>query len=391
MRYSDCGGLLKISFLGKPRIEFNQQDITKEFGSKAIALLCLLMINRNGYCNREKILAYLWPNSNDKSAKYNLRFNLWTIKKNVGLDGNGNEFLCVDRERCSINKDYEYQCDIALIKDLLDDNIDDLEDLETMRHFFNGELLEGYYFKECNEFNEVIIYERNLFEVAKVKLLLRLAKQYENRGDLDSCLNTLEETVKFAPYDEDIVLKIMEIYELQDKNSLAVIYYNTYKNRLVNLLGTQPSKKLTAKFYELSKRPSKGVKLGKTDFDTNNKQRICIKTKCINGIKYFWMASVIKSLLEVEGLQLEDYLTDTQLRDLSYIQPDIANSLGETSARTEVPDVRIAVAFVKLIEKISDSIRLKIIILAENEMDDFSRSLYEYLQDMRLHVDLISE
>lgn len=88
---------------------------------------------------------------------------------------------------------------------------------------------------------------------------------------------------------------------------------------------------------------------------------------------------------------MEDYLTDTQLRDLSYIQPDIANSLGETSARTEVPDVRIAAAFVKLIEKISDSIRLKIIILAENEMDDFSRSLYEYLQDMRLHVDLISE
>ena len=100
--------MLNLSFFGKSKVEYNGKEIGDRLGNKAIALICLLVLNERRYLSREKIIGYLWPDSNTDAAKYNLRYNLWLIKKNILEDKNNNSFLKVDTECCGINSKYEF-------------------------------------------------------------------------------------------------------------------------------------------------------------------------------------------------------------------------------------------------------------------------------------------
>lgn len=85
--------MLNISFLGKFKIEYNEQDITDKIGVKTAALIALLILQEKREISREKVIAYLWPDSNEDAAKYNLRYNLWLLKKVIPIDDKGESFL----------------------------------------------------------------------------------------------------------------------------------------------------------------------------------------------------------------------------------------------------------------------------------------------------------
>jgi len=104
--------MLSICFLGKSRLEYDGKKFEDQFGNKVIALICLLVLNEKRYLSREKIEGYLWPESNEEAAKYNLRYNLWLLKKILMPDDNGEQFLKIDKEYCSINVKYSFNCDI---------------------------------------------------------------------------------------------------------------------------------------------------------------------------------------------------------------------------------------------------------------------------------------
>jgi DNA-binding SARP family transcriptional activator len=46
--------MLNLRFLGKSKIEYNGKNIEDQLGNKAIALICLLVLNERRYLSREK-------------------------------------------------------------------------------------------------------------------------------------------------------------------------------------------------------------------------------------------------------------------------------------------------------------------------------------------------
>ena len=103
--------MLELFFLGNLKILYRGKDITTQLGSKACALIFLLMESKGKGLSREKIIAYLWPDSKEEAARYNLRYNLWEIKKIIKEDADGNLFLLSDNNTCKINENYAYGCD----------------------------------------------------------------------------------------------------------------------------------------------------------------------------------------------------------------------------------------------------------------------------------------
>ena len=95
--------MLNICLLGKTNFEYKGRNISDQLGTKAVALICLLVTNQNKYLSREKIITYLWPDSNEDAAKYNLRYNLWQIKKCIRINSDGEQFLHVDKDCCGLN------------------------------------------------------------------------------------------------------------------------------------------------------------------------------------------------------------------------------------------------------------------------------------------------
>jgi len=380
--------MLNLRFLGKSKIEYNGKNIEDQLGNKAIALICLLVLNERRYLSREKIIGYLWPDSNTDAAKYNLRYNLWLIKKNILEDKNNNSFLKVDTECCGINSKYEFNCDIIEIMKFKPSCQDSVESILKLKKLFRGDLLEGYYFNKCDEFNDLIIYERINFEQRKVKILNRLVEVYENDKRYEDCIDVLNEILEIEPYDEKTVLKLMDIYQKSGKRAVAINYYNEFSYNLSCSLGIHPSIELRNKYNEIKMSVAELNETKSSKDITAKDKDINIISYCIKNVEYFWMSDVIGKIINLGVDNCIKQLNQKQLMDLGYIQSDILKFCNEDinsiDYKTEVIDVRIINSFVKLLEAVCNERNIVITILNKSDIDEISANVVEHLKRIQI-------
>ena len=365
--------MLDIKFLGKVTIEYDGLDITDKFSAKTKALLSLLILNKDKSLNREKIISYLWPDSSEDSGRFNLRFNLWQLRNIIGLDENGNKFLHTGRSHCNINVNYKYNCDVIDIKKInLKENVT-IKKLEELRKKFNGEFFEGFYFKNCNNFNENIILERSYFEEQKIKILLKLVSLYEIESNYEECNEILKELISIEPYDEEIALRILEIYEKNGKRSLAILFYDDFKKKFMTFLGISPCEELEKKYLEIKSKNISKEKINNNIINTN-KSELLLETHCIGKIKYFWINNLLDKILE--KININKYLNENEIKDLSYIN---INLFTDTLILIP-PDIRIINILLKLLEKLTTEYNLVVRIIQIEKIDYISKIFLEELK-----------
>lgn len=402
--------MLNICFLGKSRFEYDGIGFGDQLGNKAVALICLLALNEKRYLSREKIIGYMWPDSNAEAAKYNLRYNLWLIKKNIAPDKNGHQFLRVDNDCCCINKDYEFECDIIDIIKFKPNNNDSIEGMLKLKQLFRGDLLEGCYFNKCDELNEFIIFERINFEQRKVKILKRLVELYENENNFDSCIEIINEILEIEPYDEEMVLKILDIYTKCGKQVAAITYYNNFSNILAGSLGISPSYELRNKYKEIRLTLSDcnnddGLSLedksSRMSDKKNSHSDIKIFSDCIKNIDFFWISNVIGKITSVVEKDYLKQLSNKELLDLSVVQSDILSFLNLNlneeldliaNCKREVMGVSIVNAFIKLLTRVCHEQSITIVVLNSADMDEVSSNVLKYLKRNQIEgLNLIEE
>ncbi len=367
--------MLDINFLGKVKIEYNGVDITDKFGAKTKALLSLLILNKDKPLNREKIILYLWPDSTEDSGKFNLRFNLWQLRNIIGSDERGNKFLHTGRSHCGINENYNYNCDVTDIKAFnLKENVS-IKKLEELRKKFSGEFFEGFYFKNCNDFNENIILERSYFEEQKIKILLKLVSLYEVEENFEKCSEILKELINIEPYDEEIALRILEIYEKNGKRSLAILFYDDFKKKFMTFLGISPCEELEKKYLEIkSKNISKEKIDNKNKVTFKNKNELLLETHCVGEIEYYWTNNLLDKILE--NINISNYLNEKEIKDLGYININLF-----TDALLLIPPkVRIINILLKLLEKLTTEYNLIVKIIQIEKIDYISKIFLEEIE-----------
>ncbi|MCL4580887.1 hypothetical protein YWH7199_05355 [Fusobacterium nucleatum YWH7199] len=367
--------MLDINFLGKVKIEYNGVDITDKFGAKTKALLSLLILNKDKPLNREKIILYLWPDSTEDSGKFNLRFNLWQLRNIIGSDERGNKFLHTGRSHCGINENYNYNCDVTDIKAFnLKENVS-IKKLEELRKKFSGEFFEGFYFKKCNDFNENIILERSYFEEQKIKILLKLVSLYEVEENFEKCSEILKELINIEPYDEEIALRILEIYEKNGKRSLAILFYDDFKKKFMTFLGISPCEEVEKKYLEIkSKNISKEKIDNKNKVTFKNKNELLLETHCVGEIEYYWTNNLLDKILE--NINISNYLNEKEIKDLGYIN---INLFTDTLLLIP-PKVRIINILLKLLEKLTTEYNLIVKIIQIEKIDYISKIFLEEIE-----------
>ena len=367
--------MLDINFLGKVKIEYNGVDITDKFGAKTKALLSLLILNKDKPLNREKIILYLWPDSTEDSGKFNLRFNLWQLRNIIGSDERGNKFLHTGRSHCGINENYNYNCDVTDIKAFnLKENVS-IKKLEELRKKFSGEFFEGFYFKKCNDFNENIILERSYFEEQKIKILLKLVSLYEVEENFEKCSEILKELINIDPYDEEIALRILEIYEKNGKRSLAILFYDDFKKKFMTFLGISPCEEVEKKYLEIkSKNISKEKIDNKNKVTFKNKNELLLETHCVGEIEYYWTNNLLDKILE--NINISNYLNEKEIKDLGYIN---INLFTDTLLLIP-PKVRIINILLKLLEKLTTEYNLIVKIIQIEKIDYISKIFLEEIE-----------
>lgn len=367
--------MLQIKLFGKPQVIFNGKDIAPELGNKGCALLCILFLRGGEYYAREKLAAYLWPDSSANASKYNLRYTLWKIKKSTDTGEDSESLIRLDREYCCINRDYDYLCDLQTI-DEIDPETRSADDLKKACDAFGGELLEGYYFNNCEALNELILSQRIYYEKRKTQLLMKTAELYEKSGLLQEAVCVIEKVLECEPYNEQMALRLMTLYEQTDDRSRAIRFFNEFRNRLASNLEIYPGSAITRKYEELKAAPHTAED---PPAPRNSTGSLTVQTCCIPDVPCFWMADVVGKVLAAADKAAVQQWDREQLRLLSTIQPALLPYSGAPGSVAVTPAATVQ-AFLQWLPAVSAAQPLTIRILRADQMDSVSRGVLAYLQ-----------
>lgn len=415
--------MLKISLLGKTKIEYAGDDLTGKLGTKAVAMIYLLIANKGRYVPKDKLMLYLWPESSQEAARYNLRYNLWNLKKNLP-ELEGQTLIQADKDSCVLNKDYPMVCDLWIIKELQEDTAS-LEELIHARSLFCGDIMEGWYLKNCNEFNELILFDRMICENRRTKILAALSKRYEQEENLNKALEILREEATIEPDNETLALHIMEVYAESGNRAAAINYYRSFKASLWNNLKIEPDERLTAyceNLYESKTLFKPSVQTDREDNTAQFPEALCRRDSTTTGNLSHGENSYRAGTLHLEGFSvkrieyslLSDLLTQVikamdhswladigiaQVADLASVHSGFLDAYNKAcslpdspalpayfsaSEQPEAVPVRIMQAFCMFVEIISRHRPVGITVKEPDNADEASLAVLEYLKEQKL-------
>lgn len=377
--------MLTVNMLGKCAILYDNECISDKLSSKLVALICLLVLNRNRNMSKEKLISYLWPDSDEEAAKSNLRFNLWNIKKTIPQNEEGEDFIISGKDFCRINEKYVFQCDKTELDSCKVSQIEQIEDLLELKDLFQGDFLEGLYLRNCNEFNEMILFERVVCQNKQVEILEKLIGLYEARERYEEELQILNEVAAIEPYNETFAYQAVKIYGKMGNRTAAINYYKNFEIILRRNLNVSPNDELKLLYREMLESPAYSEKHEQSITEKPPRRQIDIKVYGLRNVEYFGVADILDQIVCNADRKYISELDHTFLRDLSYLHggifagPEPPATVSAQSAGT-VPGVRIAIAFLKLMNHISRRYHVNIHIEDMKELDPVS-------QDLLLHME----
>ncbi|WP_160201619.1 MULTISPECIES: AfsR/SARP family transcriptional regulator [Anaerotruncus] len=369
--------------MGNLKILYRGKDITTQLGSKACALIFLLMESKGKGLSREKIIAYLWPDSKEEAARYNLRYNLWEIKKIIKEDADGNLFLLSDNNACKINENYAYGCDFIEAACFDRKKEYTMAELLHFRSLFSGELYEGAFFKGCEELNNLILYRRIEFEKLKVQVMESMAELLAQEENYEGEIEVLQEILKIDPYNEEIAGLVMDAYCKIGKRAEAVNFYRTFSNTLAFSINIAPGEVLTEKYRQIQDGAQyeafvRGERKVKDSAVVSTEERVCIT--CMEGIPYFWLSALLKDLKELHGDLLYKALNERDVFCLGSIQQEFWKSELAGRDSSTLKDVNIMNACVKALSAVASRRSLIIETRQGEYMDQASRAFVRYMK-----------
>lgn len=340
--------MLEINFLSKNKLILDGNSIDKKVGNKGIVLLGLLMISERKSLSKEKVIDILWPDSAEEAARYNLRYNIWKLRKALNAKKYKNIIMTYGGN-CYINPKYEYTCDIEKIMASKPAEYEDRDKLKGLLELFDCDFLDLKYYPECSDLNEKIIMQRYMLDNKKLEICKRYIELSYREKEYSDCMWALELCDGMDPYDEENVQKRLSILISQKEYGRAIKYYQLFHGRLVHDLGVEPSDE-TKKMLEKVKKnvpPQKDVIHKMMRFEV----------RAIAGVKFYWIADMIRNILSKKYKELIPSIPKEARETLAYLQYRCGGTRGEVSDARLIDAV---LAFVVLACNSGDSIGITI-------------------------------
>jgi len=180
--------------------------------------------------------------------------------------------------------------------------------------------------------------------------------------------------MEYEPYNEQLALRLMTLYERGGDRSRAIRFFNEFRNQLASNLEIYPGSAITQKYAELKAAPAAPEEPAAVRTDVPG---LHVQTYCIRAVPCFWMADAVGKLLDAVGNDVPSG-DRALLRVLGAIQPAAAACAGVEGEVTAAP-AAVAQAFIRWLTGLAARQPLAVHIRRAGEMDDVSRGVLEYL------------
>src|SRR6056297_45433 len=397
---------IQIYMLGYPKIIYNGTDITDKLSYKSAGIL--YYVSTNNYCSRKKIAYTFWEGSSEDAAKYNLRYNLWSMNK-IFKSSNKNEdpILEWNKNNLFLNENYDLDIDIESYSKNIKSQDLNLKSLIKLKSLYKGEFLEGFYLKDSFAFNDWLFFEREKYQKKYIQVLQNLLVIYKKEKKYDKSISILQEMLKLNSLDESIYVALIKVYLEKGDRANALKIYNKCVYVLRHELNISP-KKSTEKLlkiiknksyqttYKCTKNSDDIVRLYPNDLDyllENSHQYgnvLIINCIPIENLNYCFMASLIDKIIDFypkdflnkarSGIWNDIYRINTRASEF------IVKNFSFTSTETERN--RLYYSLLELIKYITKDNKTIIVVKDLQFIDKYSFDFIKFLLFKKTNLNL---
>jgi DNA-binding SARP family transcriptional activator len=207
---------------------------------RRLALLALLAVTRDRGMNREKVQAYLWPESDTERARHGLNQLVYFQRRH--LDG-GDLFL--GRKTLRLNR-AAITTDIWDFEDALEAGAHD-----TAVRLYAGPFLDGFFVREAPGFERWVEDQRSRLAVRCAQVVGELAAAAAAKGDHHQALEWSRRGAELNPFDADAMLRLAEAWVAIGDRAAALRSIQRYEELLRTELGLGPDPKVTRMIEQL--------------------------------------------------------------------------------------------------------------------------------------------
>jgi DNA-binding SARP family transcriptional activator len=196
---------------------------------RRLGILVLLAASGSAGLSRDKLLAFLWPESDAESARHVLNQLLYAQRRQVG-----DETLFQGRKTLRLNPTV-----ITSDVDAFDRALE-AQDLEAAAGLYRGPFLDGFFLKDAPEFERWADQQRARLARRAVDAFTRLAGRSAERGDHRAAAEWWRRAVDVDPFDSPAALGLVRCLAAGGDRAGALVAARRHEEVLQQELGVAP-------------------------------------------------------------------------------------------------------------------------------------------------------
>jgi eukaryotic-like serine/threonine-protein kinase len=233
----NSGNVFHIKLFGSPSIAAETGRLVTGPAAQRhrVALLALLALAPDGRATRDRLLAYLWPESSSERARQLLNQAVYQLRKALGEDA-----LVSTGDELRLNAEL-LRVDVALFEQALASGAN-----ARAVELYRGPLLDGFFLSETDEFERWVERERARLAHACAHALETLAEAAESVGDFPGAVEWWNARAAHDPYDSRIARRLVQALATAGNCAGALRYADQHAHLLRDDLEIAPPPELEA-------------------------------------------------------------------------------------------------------------------------------------------------
>ena len=355
-----------------------------------------------------------WNDSSEEAARYNLRYNLWCIRRIL------RKYICNDtfiisqsQNTCQFNCDTEHYIDTSEFMTLCKEK--DVSCYEKAADIYKGDFLEDYCIKGSPEFDNWIFFERERLQKMLLSILNWLSDSYIENGNEPKSIGCLERMLSFNEFQEEIYIKLMKLYISSGDMPSAELVYKRYSKIMREELNLPPNAEVQ-KMFSITSAGSISNQAGIIDDDKCSDKKTDILNnyvisidkrlfitpekhlelcRILKGMDYVYYTFYRNSIVENENIF--EFMSYVITNNLSYIKKNVPNEYlnniycvipltdcFENTGSTEYgAEYRFYYSSYKVMEELSN--RFQILLFISNNVNEKNLNTFITFLEQRLN------
>jgi DNA-binding SARP family transcriptional activator len=234
--------MLQLRTFGGLTLSRGEEDLTGAATQRRrLAILALLAVTRQVGLSRDKLVAFLWPESDAERARHVLNQLLYAQRRQFGAEG-----LFLGRKTLRLNPAVIWT-DVAAFEQALDSGA-----VQEAIALYRGPFLDGFFLKDAPEFEQWAESQRERLARRMSAALATLGQQATIAGDHRMAVNWWRRAGEIDPYDSTAVIALVRSLAALGDRAGALRAARRHEELLQKELGVTPDASFTESIRRLN-------------------------------------------------------------------------------------------------------------------------------------------